>query len=90
MYVKRSDLTPLGYRQLSVDSVATVVPPVGATRVLIQPDGDIRLRDDGISPTVTSGLLVANGSIFELTTTGDLRVIGTVPGILVSLNYYGA
>lgn len=57
------ELRPVGYRQLTSLSSATSLPSIaGAELVLIQAEGqNLRVRDDGTSPTTSVGFQVFAG-----------------------------
>jgi hypothetical protein len=91
-YVKRSDICPMGYMQKVCTTVQEFVPPAGTLRMIIQPEGgNVRWRDDKVDPTSSTGMVVANGEIFELESTSQsIRCLGSAPGTLVNISYYGS
>jgi hypothetical protein len=69
---------PCGYSKVQLESTVTkVTPPEGASRVIIQVEGqNIRFRDDSVDPTTTVGLAVnANGTFDLYSIMPDLRLI---------------
>ncbi len=73
-----SGRVPCGYQRLQLtDKVTKITPPAGASRVVMQSENaNIRFRDDGIDPTVTSGMLLAKDTLLDMNSmTDDLRVI---------------
>lgn len=84
-------VSPLGYEQItSLSSAASLTPPTGAVRAVIQAEAQtVRYRDDGTSPTASVGTrLLADDTILY---TGDLtaiELIEEVAGAKVNVHYY--
>jgi hypothetical protein len=59
--------TPLGYQQISAATLAaaqSLTLPVGATSAVVQAEGgDVRWRDDGVSPTNSIGMILYQGML---------------------------
>ena len=62
---------------LTVSTTAvTLTVPSGATHALISVEtGDVRMREDAVSPTSTDGIYIAAGTIVELPLPNALRFI---------------
>lgn len=88
MIIQRA-LHPAGYKQVTMTgSVVTIPQPLNAVHVTIQPNGDIRFRDDGKAPTLTLGMTVANAATMSLYTDArELKMIGA-NGTLVDLLWH--
>lgn len=81
----------MGYQQItSVSSATGLTPPNGALKAMIVAEGAaVRWRDDGVDPTATTGMPLANGAFFGYD--GDLRrikFIDQVSGAKLNVSYY--
>lgn len=94
---------PLGNSVLTgIDSVAQPLsagsqiggaapPPARFTHCVIAPEGGaIRWRDDGIAPTVTTGMLLGAGNYMTVfaAAANRIRIIGVSPGVKVNVDYF--
>lgn len=86
---------PLGYQQFAagtMDAAVALTVPTGATYAVIQCETQaIRMRDDGVNPTVATGVLLAVNTIYELP--GRLpayKFISAVVGAVMNILYYGS
>jgi len=68
-------MVPNGFQQIASVAASTgLTPPDRSHIALIQPSGgDVRWRDDGVAPTATIGMLLADGVVFLYS--GDLNAI---------------
>lgn len=88
-------LQSLGYAQIALSNTAAtpITPPAGTRLMLLKMDNDTaaRFRDDGVDPTATVGMpLFGSGE----STSYDARVntmsvIGTAPGAVLNVIFYG-
>ena len=81
----------MGYQQItSVSSATGLTPPNGALKAMIVAENNsVRWRDDGVDPTATTGMPLANGAFFGYD--GDLRrikFIDQVSGAKLNISYY--
>jgi len=82
-------LVPAGYKQITLTgAVSIIVPPPNAVHVIIQPSGDIRIRDDGKSPSSSTGIKVANAATFELASASRELLIYGANGVVVDLLWH--
>lgn len=86
---------PRGHRSGSVGATAKGLDeftdiPADSDWVIINPEGDIRLRDDGTDPTGSVGLLIQAYTMFMYN--GDLDAVSIVSAagdpVAVQLSYY--
>lgn len=84
-------LDPLGYQQItSLSSSTSLTVPAYATRALIQAETqDVRWKDDGSTPTSSSGMLLS--ATRDMLYTGSLsaiRFIETTASAKLNVSYY--
>ncbi len=86
-------MEPLGYIQVALTAGVpyAISPPEGARMVLLKPEGaDMRYRDDGVAPTASIGMPVADGEslLYDVKLT-QLQITGQAAGCICNLSYYG-
>ncbi len=87
---------PLGFVEVTVGAsavgITTGTIPADANFALLIPEGAMRFRDDGISPTPTSGLLIGpTTGVASLQYTGDLdafRAISVSGTVALGVSLY--
>lgn len=91
--VVQSENGPRGYQQLSVTAAATstLTVPGGAYIAHIQAyDGNLRYRDDGTSPTTTTGICIfAGGDKWYIGDLDAIEFISELGTVEVNVLFYG-
>lgn len=89
--------SPLGFQKLTVSSSAvgftkpSVVPTIRAVTVTVETNS-IRYRIDGTDPDSSTGHLLYDGDVLELTNVNSInsfRAIATGSDATVQITYYG-
>lgn len=83
----------LGYQQLGTLTAAIgLTIPAGTETVLLQGESqNIRYRDDGTDPTASSGMVLAAGTLYEMTVgqIARMKFIEATSAAKLNVSYYG-
>ena len=86
-------MTAYGYQQITdLSSAVGLTVPTGARVAWIQAEGDnLRWRDDGVSPTTTAGMYLADGDfIWYNGPLEDLEFVEISGSGKLNVSYYGS
>ncbi len=87
----RESMTPLGYQAIAPTASTALTVPDGATHALIRTEvQDVRMTDDGTTPTLTVGLvlMIEDGPLWYAGDLHALKFFNDTAGALVKVLYY--